>query len=121
VTVSVGNKVPDFSSEATGGPFRLTGVDGTLVLYFYPKDNTPGCTTETAAFGAAHPDFREAGASVFGISRDSLRSHEGFKSKLGIPFELISDPDEAVCALFDVMKMKNMYGKQVRASSARPS
>ena len=114
MTVSVGKKVPDFSAEATGGMFSLKGVGAPLVLYFYPKDNTPGCTTETAAFGAAHPDFREAGASVFGISRDSLRSHEGFKSKLGIPFELISDPDEAVCALFDVMKMKNMYGKQVR-------
>jgi peroxiredoxin Q/BCP len=115
VTVSVGKKVPDFSAEATGGPVRLKGIEGALVLYFYPKDNTPGCTTETAAFGVAHPDFREAGASVFGVSRDSLRSHEGFKSKLGIPFELISDPDETVCALFDVMKMKNMYGKQVRS------
>ncbi len=115
MTVSVGKKVPDFSAEATGGPVRLKGIEGALVLYFYPKDNTPGCTTETAAFGVAHPDFREAGASVFGVSRDSLRSHEGFKSKLGIPFELISDPDETVCALFDVMKMKNMYGKQVRS------
>ena len=114
MTVSVGKKVSDFSAEATGGPFRLKGIEGALVLYFYPKDNTPGCTTETAAFGLAHPDFREAGASVFGVSRDSMRSHENFKSKLGIPFELISDPDEVVCALFDVMKMKNMYGKQVR-------
>jgi peroxiredoxin Q/BCP len=114
VTVSVGKKVPDFSAEATGEPFRLKAIDGVLVLYFYPKDNTPGCTTESAAFGEAHAAFLAAGASVFGVSRDSLRSHEGFKAKLALPFELISDADEAVCTAFDVMKMKNMYGKQVR-------
>lgn len=114
MTVSVGKQVPDFTAEATGGPFRLEAVNGVLVMFFYPKDNTPGCTTETAAFGEAHPTLQAAGASVVGVSRDSLGSHEGFKSKLGLPFELISDPDEAVCALFDVMKLKNMYGKQVR-------
>ena len=114
MTVSVGKKVPDFTAESTGGPFRLEAADGVVVLYFYPKDNTPGCTTETAAFGEAHPALREAGASVLGVSRDSLRSHEGFKSKLSLPFDLISDPDEAVCTLFDVMKMKTLYGKQVR-------
>jgi len=114
VTVTVGKKVPDFSSEATGGPVRLRSLEGTVVLYFYPKDNTPGCTAEGAAFRDAYPKFRKAGATVFGVSRDSLKSHEGFRSKMAFPFELISDPDEALCGLFDVMKMKNMYGKQVR-------
>jgi peroxiredoxin Q/BCP len=115
VTVSVGKKVPQFRAAATGGEFDLQAHEGTvLVLYFYPKDNTPGCTTEGAAFRDAHPRLLAAGAAVFGVSRDSLRSHEGFKAKMDFPFELISDPDEAVCGLFDVMKMKNMYGKQVR-------
>jgi peroxiredoxin Q/BCP len=94
--------------ELAGRPARYT------VLYFYPKDNTPGCTTESIAFRDLHEQFAAAGVEVYGLSRDSLRSHEGFKSKLGLPFELISDPDEAVCLQFGVMKMKNMYGKQVR-------
>ena len=114
MTVSVGKKVPDFSAPATGGPFALKAQDGVVVVYFYPKDNTPGCTTEGAAFRDAHDAFRAAGSGVFGLSRDSLKSHEGFKAKMAFPFELISDPDEAVCELFGVMKMKNMYGKQVR-------
>ncbi len=114
MTVTVGKKVPDFTAEATGGPIRLQTLGRTLVLYFYPKDNTPGCTTEGAAFRDAHPRFLAAGASVVGVSRDSLKSHEGFKAKMDFPFELISDPDEALCALFDVMRTKNMYGKQVR-------
>ena len=98
----------DKTFELSGRPARFT------VLYFYPKDNTPGCTTESIAFRELHAQFQAAGTDVYGISRDSLRSHEGFKSKLGLPFELISDPDEAVCTQFGVMKMKNMYGKQVR-------
>lgn len=108
--------VPDFSAEMTGGqPFRLSDYFGKkLVLYFYPKDNTPGCTAESLQFRDLHERFRHSGAEVFGISRDSLRSHEGFKSKLGLPFELISDPDEAVCTMFDVIVMKSMYGKKVR-------
>ena len=114
MTVTVGRKVPDFTAESTGGPFRLKDHGGVLVLYFYPKDNTPGCTTEGAAFRDAYPAYRKAGATVVGVSRDSLKSHEGFKAKLGFPFELISDPDEALCGLFGVTKMKNMYGKQVR-------
>jgi peroxiredoxin Q/BCP len=116
VTVSVGKKVPEFSAACTGGSvFHLANhVGKLLVLYFYPKDNTPGCTTEGAAFRDAHARFVAAGAAVFGVSRDSLKSHESFKSKMDFPFELISDSDEAVCALFGVMKMKNMYGKQVR-------
>ena len=91
-----------------GRPARYT------VLYFYPKDNTPGCTTESIAFREAWPEFQALGAEIYGLSRDSLRSHENFKAKLGLPFELISDPEEAVCTQFNVMKQKNMYGKQVR-------
>ena len=111
----VGLAVPEFEAEATGGAVSLSALKGRkVVLYFYPKDNTPGCTVEGQNFRDRHADFRAAGAEVFGISRDSLRSHEGFKSKMGFPFELISDPDEKLCAMFDVVKMKNMYGKQVR-------
>lgn len=108
--------VPEFSAAMTGDQqFQLSDYAGKkLVLYFYPKDNTPGCTTESMAFRDLHPQFEKSDTKIFGISRDSLRSHEGFKSKLGMPFELISDPDETVCNLFNVMKMKNMYGKQVR-------
>ena len=108
--------VPDFSAEMTGGQsFRLADYRGKkLVIYFYPKDNTPGCTTEAMQFRDLHRRFRDAGAEIFGVSRDSLRSHEGFKAKLGLPFELISDPDETVCTMFDVMAMKSMYGKKVR-------
>ncbi|MFN0164738.1 MAG: peroxiredoxin [Burkholderiales bacterium] len=111
-----GLAVPDFDAATTGGKtFRLSELRGhKVVLYFYPKDNTPGCTVEGENFRDLHADFEAAGARVFGISRDSLKSHEGFKAKLGFPFELIADADEKVCALFGVMKMKNMYGKQVR-------
>ncbi len=108
--------VPDFSAAMTGDKtFRLAGRPARYtVLYFYPKDNTPGCTTESIAFRELYDAFEATGTEIYGVSRDSLRSHEGFKSKLGLPFELISDPDEAVCLQFGVMKMKNMYGKQVR-------
>ncbi|MCE2971796.1 MAG: peroxiredoxin [Burkholderiales bacterium] len=113
--VALDKKVPDFAAAATGGEVKLSALKGkTVVLYFYPKDNTPGCTTEGSDFAAAYAKFKKAGAVVYGISRDSLKSHEGFKTKMGFPFELISDPEEKLCALFDVMKMKNMYGKQVR-------
>ncbi len=109
-------QVPEFSAAMTGGKaFQLSDYIGkNIIIYFYPKDNTPGCTTESIAFRDLYPQFQQANTVVFGISRDSLRSHEGFKSKLGLPFELISDPDETLCLLFNVMKMKNMYGKQVR-------
>ncbi|WP_020655996.1 peroxiredoxin [Massilia niastensis] len=108
--------VANFSAPMTNGlTFELSGRPARYtVLYFYPKDNTPGCTTESISFREAHPEFQGLGAEIYGISRDSLRSHENFKSKLGLPFELISDPDELVCTQFNVMKMKNMYGKQVR-------
>jgi peroxiredoxin Q/BCP len=112
----LGKPVPDFSLPSTGGTtFRLSDARGSkLVLYFYPKDSTPGCTTEGADFGGAYRDFRKAGAEVKGISRDSLKSHENFKAKLDFPFELLSDGDETVCKQFGVMKLKNMYGKKVR-------
>ena len=108
--------VKDFSLASTGGDaFKLSGRRGSkLVLYFYPKDNTPGCTTEGMRFRDLHKDFRKARCEVFGISRDSLRSHLGFKAKQGFPFELLSDEDEAVCGQFGVIKMKNLYGKKVR-------
>jgi peroxiredoxin Q/BCP len=111
----VGKKVADFSAESTGGPFRLSAHAGRpVVLYFYPKDNTPGCTTEGADFRDRHDAFVEAGALVAGVSRDSLKSHAGFKAKMGFPFELISDPDETLCNRFGVIRMKKMYGREVR-------
>jgi peroxiredoxin Q/BCP len=112
--------VADFSLPATGGgSFRLSeSLSGakvkTLVLYFYPKDNTPGCTTEGQHFRDLHAQFIKAGCQVFGVSRDSLKSHENFKAKMAFPFELLSDAEEVACKLFDVIKMKNMYGRQVR-------
>jgi peroxiredoxin Q/BCP len=107
--------VDDFEAPSTNGTFRLSDHAGhPVVLYFYPKDNTPGCTTEGAAFRDLHPKFRKAGAVVAGVSRDSMKSHENFKAKMEFPFPLISDPDEKLCKQFDVIRMKNMYGKQVR-------
>lgn len=113
---AIGCQVPPILATMTGGTtFELSQYLGKkVVLYFYPKDNTPGCTTESIAFRDLHTAFLDNNTLVFGISRDSLRSHEGFKNKLGLPFELISDPEEQLCLLFNVMKMKHMYGKQVR-------
>jgi len=114
-TPMLGSNVPDFSAPATGGPFKLSDHKGeVVVLYFYPKDNTPGCTTEGAQFRDAYPKFRKAGVTVAGISRDSLKSHDGFKAKMQFPFELLSDVDEKLCQQFGVIGMKNMYGRQVR-------
>src|SRR5258706_5248049 len=112
----LGKKVPDFSAPATGeSTFRLSDHKGHVVgLYFYPKDNTPGCTTESADFRDLHSQFAKLGATIAGVSRDSIKSHESFKAKMEFPFPLISDADEALCTLFGVMKMKNMYGKKVR-------
>ncbi len=117
MTASVtGLAVPDFEAPATSGEtFRLSGHRGKkLVLYFYPRDNTPGCTVEGQNFRDLHGEFSRANTLVFGISRDTLKSHGGFKAKMAFPFELIADTDETVCKMFDVIKMKNMYGKQVR-------
>ena len=107
---------PDFTLPATGARnVTLSAQRGNkVVLYFYPKDSTPGCTTESQQFRDLHEEFVKAGCVVFGISRDSIRSHENFKAKQALPFELLSDQDETVCTLFGVMKLKNMYGKQVR-------
>lgn len=115
-TSALGLMVPDFTLPATGGTsFALSGCRGKpLVIYFYPKDNTPGCTTEAGQFRDLHAEFAKLGCAVFGVSRDSLKSHEGFKTKLGLPFELLADTDEIACGLFDVIRMKKLYGKDVR-------
>ena len=109
-------KVPDFTLPATSGlSFSLTEQHGKIVvIYFYPKDSTPGCTTEGQNFRDLHDQFLAGGAVVLGISRDSLKAHENFKAKQSFPFELGSDADEAVCTLFDVIKQKMMYGKPCR-------
>ena len=113
--LKIGQKVPDFTAETTAGPLNFNELNGRMVvLYFYPKDSTPGCTNEAGDFAAAWQDFLTAGAEVYGISRDSLKSHANFRQKLELPFALVSDPDEALCTLFDVIRLKNMYGKQVR-------
>jgi peroxiredoxin Q/BCP len=108
--------LPDFSLPTTNGQtFQLSQQVGkNVVIYFYPKDSTPGCTTQGQNFRDLHAEFAAANTIILGISRDSLKSHENFKAKQGFPFELGSDSDEAICTLFAVMKMKNMYGKQVR-------
>ncbi|MCC6532551.1 MAG: peroxiredoxin [Burkholderiales bacterium] len=112
----IGQPVPDLALPATGdqviGFAELRGAP--FVLYFYPKDNTPGCTTEGQQFRDLHDRFARLGCRVFGVSRDSIKSHESFKAKMGFPFELLSDQDEKACAAFDVIRMKNMYGRQVR-------
>jgi len=107
---------PDFELPATGGStFKMSDFKGRgVVLYFYPKDDTSGCTTEGLDFSALYGQFQALGWDVFGVSRDSVKSHEAFKAKFNFEFELLSDVDEKACELFGVMKMKNMYGKQVR-------
>lgn len=114
--LSIGNPVPDFEADSTEGTlFKLSNFRGKkLILYFYPKDNTPGCTQEGKDFRDNVKQFITQNTLIFGISRDSVKVHEGFKSKQEFPFELLSDKEEKLCQLFDVIKMKNMYGKQVR-------
>ncbi|OHX19580.1 peroxiredoxin [Chromobacterium sphagni] len=110
-----GTTCPDFTLPGTAGAeFQLSASRKPLVIYFYPKDNTPGCTNESMDFRDLHAEFSAAGAEIVGISRDSLKSHHNFKEKLALPFELLSDSEETVCNMFGVIKMKNMYGKQVR-------
>ena len=108
--------VADFSLPATGGmDFTLYPIRSkSLVIYFYPKDSTPGCTTEAQQFRDLYADYKKAGSEVVGISRDSIKSHENFKTKFTLPFALLSDADEVACNLFGVIKQKVMYGKQVR-------
>src|ERR1700685_3526045 len=110
-SVTVGKAVPDFKLPSTSGEsWRLKDARGhILVLYFYPRDNTPGCTLEGQQFAALNSRFKKAGVTVFGVSRDSLSSHEKFRDKMGYPFALLSDEDERVCKLFDVIREKNMY------------
>ncbi len=114
----IGLVVPDFSAASTGGPagepFSLLAQRGhPVIIYFYPKDSTPGCTTEAMQFRDLHEKFTTRGAKIFGVSRDSIKSHQKFKSNLGLPFDLLADTDETLCRLFDVIKLKNMYGKDV--------
>lgn len=108
--------VADFTLPATGGTdFTLYPIHSkSLVIYFYPKDNTPGCTTEAQQFRDLHAEYKKAGSEIVGISRDSIKSHENFKSKFTLSFELLSDADEVACNIFGVIKQKMMYGKQVR-------
>jgi thioredoxin-dependent peroxiredoxin len=115
MSVSVGKAVPDFTLPATGGAsWRLKDARGhILALYFYPRDNTPGCTLEGQQFAALAPRFKKAGVTIAGISRDTLASHEKFLTKMGFPFQLLSDEDEKVCKLFDVIRKKHMYGRTV--------
>ncbi len=112
--VSLDLPVPDFSAQATSG----VSVDSSalrgrnLVIYFYPKDSTPGCTTEGQNFRDLYAEFQALDTEIFGVSRDGLRAHENFKAKQSFPFELISDSDESLCSLFDVIKLKKLYGKE---------
>jgi len=111
----VGDTVPDFALPSTGGgSWRLKDARGRkLVLYFYPRDSTPGCTLEGRQFAALEPRFSRACVAIAGISRDSLASHERFRDKMGFPFPLLSDADGAVCGLFDVIREKNLYGRKL--------
>jgi len=113
--IQVNKKVPAFTAESTGGqPFKLAAAKGNnLVIYFYPKDSTPGCTREGQDFRDNYNKFKRNKTLIVGVSRDSLASHEKFKAKQTFPFELLSDKDESLCRLFDVIKEKNMYGKKV--------
>ena len=107
---------PDLELPATGGKtFRLSGAKGSpLVLYFYPKDNTPGCTTEGQHFRDLYVEFQKLKCGIYGVSRDSIKSHQNFKAKMKFPFDLLSDSEETACKLYGVIKMKNMYGRKVR-------
>jgi thioredoxin-dependent peroxiredoxin len=114
MAVALDTPVADFQAEATSGQtIKLSALKGQqVVIYFYPKDSTPGCTTEGQGFRDQFSAFQAANTLIFGVSRDSLKSHENFKCKQEFPFELISDKDEAVCQLFDVIKLKKLYGKE---------
>ena len=115
-SIMLNQTVTDFELPATSGKtFKLSNYQGkALVIYFYPKDNTPGCTTQGMQFRDSYAEFKAANAEIIGISRDNLKSHENFKARFSFPFELLADTEELACGIFGVVKMKNMYGKQVR-------
>lgn len=110
----IGKKCPKFKAECTSNKTLSNNdfVGKNLVIYFYPKDSTPGCTTEGQEFRDKYEMFKKHNTDIIGVSRDSIKSHENFKLKQSFPFELLSDPDEKVCKAFDVMKLKSMYGKE---------
>ena len=116
MTVVVNKPLPEFEAVATGNESlsNQSLIGQTVVLYFYPKDNTPGCTTEAMEFRDKYKDFVKAGATVYGVSRDNMKSHDDFKEKLELPFELIADTEEKMCHMFGVVKNKIMYGKKVK-------
>ena len=116
MAIVVNKPIPEFEANATNGikVSNTTHLGHTLVLYFYPKDNTPGCTTEAMQFRDHHDEFIKAGATVFGVSRDNMKSHDAFREQVGIPFELIADTEEKMCHMFGVVKNKIMYGKKVK-------
>lgn len=114
-SVTIGHAVPAFTAQSTQGEITQKNFLGQwTVLYFYPKDSTPGCTTQAQNFRDQLDNFKAVNCQIIGVSRDSIKSHDNFTDKQSLPFALVSDPDETLCTLFDVMKMKNMYGKQVR-------
>ena len=112
-SITIGKKAPKFTLDGTAGEWSPADAAGkAVVLYFYPRDNTPGCTQEGEDFGALHAQFKKAGAIVLGVSPDTVASHVKFKQKMSFPFELLSDPEQVVCKLFDVIQEKSMYGKK---------
>ncbi len=114
MSVTLGHPVPDFTAEATSNTtVSLSALKGRkIVLFFYPKDNTPGCTSEGQAFRDNYQAFVDSDTLIFGVSKDSMKSHDNFRARHEFPFELISDPEETLCKLFDVIKLKKMYGKE---------
>ena len=116
MAIVVNKPLPEFEANATGGlkVSNTSHLGQILVLYFYPKDNTPGCTTEAMQFRDRHKDFVKAGAVVFGVSRDNMASHDRFRKNLELPFDLIADTEEKLCHMFGVVKNKIMYGKKVK-------
>jgi peroxiredoxin Q/BCP len=111
--IEIGKKAPPFTLDGTAGKWRLAdAAGGPALIYFYPRDNTPGCTQEGEAFAALYPQFKKANTSIVGISPDTVASHQKFKEKMAFPFELLSDPERAVCKLYDVIQEKSMYGKK---------
>ncbi len=116
MAIVLNKPLPEFEANATSGlkVSNVSHIGQTVVLFFYPKDNTPGCTTEAMQFRDKYKDFVKAGALVLGVSRDNMKSHDDFKAKLELPFELIADTEEKMCHMFGVVKNKIMYGKKVK-------